>query len=62
MDYIHLKPDDVRLFENDNREMTLTMLLYHCLGDFVDWEKGECDFESQEFKNLLEFTQKGSDE
>lgn len=62
MDYIHSKPDDVRLFENDNREMTLTMLLYNCTGDFVDWEKGECDFESQEFKDLLEFTRKGSDE
>lgn len=28
---------------------------YICMDEFVDWEKGTCNFESQGFKNLLEF-------
>lgn len=28
---------------------------YLCMDEFVDWEKGTCNFESQGFKDLLEF-------
>lgn len=40
-------------------ELTQSGLLYYCMmfagNQFVDWEKGECYFNSQEFIDLLEF-------
>lgn len=43
----------------------LTMMMY-CFSynedAFIDWESGECKFESEEFKQLLEFVNKFPDE
>ncbi len=37
------------------RSDILTFLLYLEMGNYVDWETGECRFESQSFIDLLEF-------
>ena len=60
--YIESKPDSVRLLESDNKGDMLMTLLSASMSDFVDWEKGECYFDSEEFKNLLEMCNRGSDE
>ena len=39
----------------DTREGMLQTVLYQNMGSFVDWTKGECSFDSDGFKALLEF-------
>ena len=48
----------------DTRESMLQTVLYQSMGSFVDWTKGECSFDSDGFKALLEFCGSfpGSDE
>ena len=48
----------------DTREGMLQNVLYQNMGSFVDWTKGECSFDSDGFKALLEFCAgfPGSDE
>lgn len=51
------KGGDVSLFYDEDttsKSELLTELLYNGVVDFVDWESGECNFESQEFKEVLE--------
>ena len=38
-----------------SEEETLTHLCIILMDDFVDWEKGECSFDGEEFKDLLVF-------
>lgn len=50
------KGDEVNLFydeETSSRIEILSNLLLYGMTDFVNWETGECSFESQDFKDLL---------
>ena len=38
-----------------NNETTLDHILAGCMGNFVDWESGECHFETPAFLEFLEF-------
>lgn len=38
-----------------SRERAMPKLLMMNMGDFVDWGSGSCSFDSEEFKELLEF-------
>ena len=62
IEYINSKPESARLFEMDNKEYALMRILYSCSDEFVDWEKGECYFDSPLFKELLKITNRGSNE
>lgn len=48
------KGDDVRPFYSDNRSDMLYSLAGVGLSDFVDWTTGECSFDSQDFKDILQ--------
>jgi len=37
-----------------NREHTLRYMCGHCMDNFVDWNSGECRFDTPEFVELLE--------
>lgn len=54
------KNPQAKLFDGSGQ----ASVLYYCLtmdtGRFLDWEKGECHLDTDEFKSLLEFT-KGLD-
>lgn len=41
---------------NHSRELTFLTLCYGCIGNFVDWETGECRFDTPEFVELLELS------
>ena len=56
------KPDDVRLFEDNSKSTILEYFLYTCMAEFVNWETGECSFDSQSFKDVLEMANRGVDE
>ncbi|MBO5564860.1 MAG: extracellular solute-binding protein [Lachnospiraceae bacterium] len=38
-----------------NREMAFYLLLVYGNNSFVDWKSGKCDFDNEEFINLLDF-------
>ena len=60
-EYVDSKPNS-RLFETTKKEDMLETFLYCCGADFVDWEKGECYFNTPAFKSLLELCNRGDDQ
>ena len=61
-EYIDSKPADSRLFETNNKKEILDYFLYTCLDEFVDYNKGECYFDQQSFKDVLELANRGDNE
>ena len=53
---------DVRPFYSENKNDNLYNFITMNIGDYVDWSTGECSFDSQEFKDILEICNRGSDE
>lgn len=60
IDYVKSKPDS-RLFMNNTKKGMLQNFLYFATEDYVDWINGTTDFESEEFKQLLELCNTGVD-
>lgn len=56
------KGDGVMLFDTDEKVNTLYSFLASGLTDFVDWDTGECRFDSQEFRDILELCNRGGQE
>ncbi|HHT25094.1 MAG TPA: extracellular solute-binding protein, partial [Clostridiaceae bacterium] len=46
-------PEGSELIAGINRERMLDLCAYYAFNDFVDWETGECSFDSPEFISLL---------
>ena len=61
MEYVYSKPDDVYPFEKKGKHEILEGFLYAGMYEFVDWEKGKCYFDSENFKALLEYSNRGTD-
>ena len=53
--------NDMDLFYMNNKSDMLHVLLSYSIDEFIDWEKGECSFDSQEFRDILEICNSGSD-
>lgn len=51
-------PEDVDVFNGFTRSNFLTYMVYMNMSSFVDYEKADCFFESEEFKSLLELSKK----
>lgn len=49
--------EDANLFFWHNQENIMMNMVYHNLTEFVDYEKGECYFNTQEFQEILEYIQ-----
>lgn len=61
-EYVDANTADARMFESNNKMDNLSIFLSGCGNDFIDWGKGECSFNSQEFKDILEMCNLGSNE
>lgn len=61
-EYVESKPADSRLFGTTSKGEILGYFLTSSMGDFVDWEKGECHFDTPEFKSILEMCNRGTEE
>lgn len=61
-EYVDSKPEDSRLYMDNNKSNNLESLSLKCISDFVDWEKGECYFDSEDFKSMLELCNRGTNE
>ncbi|MDE6760792.1 MAG: extracellular solute-binding protein [Lachnospiraceae bacterium] len=55
------KGTDTRIFYMQNKEILLITFLDCGLDDYVDWDKGECFFDGEDFKNILELCNTGED-
>lgn len=53
---------DAALFDGFTKSTAMYILAEFNLSAFVDWESGECSFDSEEFKALLEFINAFPDE
>lgn len=54
MDYAAEHPD-AELFEYASRSEMLNIMMIFNQDAFIDWKNGTCNFDSQEFKQILEF-------
>ncbi|SEQ10478.1 ABC-type glycerol-3-phosphate transport system, substrate-binding protein [Lachnospiraceae bacterium NE2001] len=61
-EYVDSKPEETKLFYSNNKNDMLDNFLYCCGKDFVDWDKGECYFDSQDFKDVLEMCNRGTND
>jgi len=48
-------PEDVQLLFDTTRDAFVSMALMYCYEDFVNMDTGECEFDGEAFKKLLEF-------
>lgn len=59
MDFLSTKPEDQKLFQLNDKAEILGKLLNGNLGQYVDWATGQCQFDSEQFKDLLLTASKG---
>lgn len=50
--------ENVSLFDYCSREQILYMLCISDFGNYVDWESGECNFDTEDFIKILELSAK----
>ncbi|HCJ07300.1 MAG TPA: hypothetical protein DHV96_02715 [Lachnospiraceae bacterium] len=53
---------DVRPFYSENKNDNLYSFITMNISDYVDWSTGECSFDGQDFKDILEICNRGSNE
>ena len=56
------KGEGARPFYSENKTDMLYSFAGNATTDFVDWTTGECSFDSQDFKDILEICNKGTNE
>lgn len=61
-EYMYGLPNEKAVFGGISRSQMLQFVMEQHLFSFVDWESRTCSFESEEFKELLEFIRVFSDE
>ncbi len=61
-EFVESKPDDARIFYSTSKEDNLREFLYLNVDDFVNWSTGECQFDTQGFKDILAMCNRASDE
>lgn len=60
LEYANAHPD-AELFANGTKEYTLQYMLRYNLGNYVNWETGECNFNDESFTSLLELANRFPD-
>ncbi len=60
--YIDSKPKDVQILPGNSKSEILGLFTYSSMDDFIDWEKGTCSFDTDEFKHILEIADRGLDD
>lgn len=55
MDVMGSKPDGIQFIANVNREEMMRNCMSMAGNQFIDWEKGTCNFNSDSFEKMMEF-------
>lgn len=53
---------DAQLFDHMSKNQIMQYMMYYNADSFVDWNTGECHFDTDEFKKLLQFVNRFPDE
>ena len=53
---------DARPFYSENKNDNLYNFIFMNISDYVDWSTGECTFDGQDFKDILEICNRGTNE
>lgn len=53
---------DAQLFDNVSKSQIMQYLMMYNADSFIDWSTGECSYDSDEFKALLQFVNRFPDE
>lgn len=61
MDYANAHPDQ-QLLAHTDKERALATLLQYAQGNFVDWQSGQCSFDSENFVKVLELANRFPEE
>lgn len=61
MDYANAHPDK-QLLAHTDKERALAILLQYAQGNFVDWQSGQCSFDSEDFIKVLELANRFPEE
>ncbi len=61
IDYADAHPD-AELFDTETKSAMMQYLMIYNESAFIDWSTGECKFDTDEFKNLLNFVNRFPDE
>ena len=61
-DFIVNRPKDTNVFMYYTKENILRSFLQADMNEFIDWETGNCNFDSDEFKSILEMCNTFPDE
>lgn len=56
------KNPDAELFDQLSKGEVLRYVMMMNVDEFIDWEEGQCSFDTDSFKNLLEFVNRYPDE
>ena len=59
-EYVESKPEGSLLLEMPSKDSLLYNLMIGTGYQFVDWGKGECHFDSADFKNIMEMCNRGA--
>lgn len=55
IEYYKSKPEGTKLMDSDYREFVFYLLFYTNINSYIDWDNGGVSFDSDEFKDFLEF-------
>lgn len=55
IEYYKQKPEGTHLYMYDSKEDVYDMFVSDCINDFIDWETGKVSYDSDEFRQVLEF-------
>ena len=61
-EYVDSKPEGAKVLGFSSKLSVLVNLLNGCGNDFIDWDKGECYYDSPDFKALLEMANRTKEE
>ncbi len=53
---------DTQLFDNVSKEQIMLYLMVYNADSFIDWSTGECNFDTDEFKSILNFVNRFPDQ
>ena len=60
-EFLEEQDDDVSPFYSESKADELNLMMEACVEDYIDWSKGECSFDSDSFKTILEIAGRGTD-
>ena len=60
--YVESKGNDVQIIPGNSKTNILGLFTYSSIDDYIDWKNGRASFDNDEFKKILELSDRGLDD